>query len=447
MNTDTDMVEVDQREQAQRAVCEQIKQQWKPDAIVNENNADGLAGELSRLRIAHDQLVKDNENYKNEMIELKSIIGELKRNAEAIEAKRQQAPPDMEIPTNETQSAQAQYIGGDVTRLTDLVIKGNAELTANMSYVKEMTNANTFQIDKITKVVEKQAIPNGNEETANEIRNRVKFQNDVQEKHALMKRTTLNTAPPKFKFRLPHLDEYETFKNWKKALADWQAANPTAHEVYKIQECRDNFRNRKQTNPIAQLFWQRFEKVLGDFEKNPYWVPSLDLIVDKLDEDHYKMSDWEIKKREEHLWQNIEKIRFAEGTTKPEAFRYLVRYYERAVSAGVDLDLTDLASKVMKIKYLHAPGLIAKIHSQEFPIPAIETFLIQHEAVMKKLHKIRNIPGLKPVSLDLSGKNRAECYLADECENDAEQYESYENDYYDEYDDYGDEEEYDENEE
>ena len=445
MNTDTDMVEADQREQAQRAVTEQIKQQWKPDAVVSENNADGLASELSRLRIAHDQLAKDNENYKNEMIELKSIIGELKRNAEAIEAKRQHAPPDIEIPTNETQNAQAQYIGGDVTRLTDLVIKGNAELTANMSYVKEMTNANTFQIDKITKVVEKQAIPNGNEETANEIRNRVKFQNDVQEKHALMKRTTLNTAPPKFKFRLPHLDEYETFKNWKKALADWQAANPTAHEVYKIQECRDNFRNRKQTHPVAQLFWQRFEKVLEDFEKNPHWVPNLDLIVDKLNEDHYQMSDWEIKKREEHLWSKIEQIRFAEGTTKPEAFRYLVKYYERAVTAGVDLDLTDLASKVMKIKYLHAPGLMTKIHSQEFSIPAIETFLVQHEAVMKKLNKTRNITGLKPVSLDLSGKNRAECYLADECEDD--QGDAYEYEYEDEYDEYGYEEGYDENEE
>ena len=236
MNTDTDMVEAEQREQVQNAVCEQIKQQWKPDAIVHENNADALAGELTRLRIAHDQLVKANENYKNEMIELRSIVGELKRNAVAVEARRQQAPPNIEIPTDEEQSAQAQYIGGDVTRLTELVMKGNAELTTNMSYVKDMTNANTLQIDKITKVVEKQAIPKGNEETANEIRNRVKFQNDVQEKHALMKRTTLNTAPPKFKFRLPHLDEYETFKNWKKALGDWQAAK--SHGTRSLQNTR-----------------------------------------------------------------------------------------------------------------------------------------------------------------------------------------------------------------
>ena len=116
MSTDATMVEVDPQMQAHNAACEQTKQQWKPPSIVSANNADALAAELTHLRVAHDELVKVNENYKNEMIELRSLVGELKRHAEEVDARRQRAPPPIETPTEQEQQAQANTIGGDVTR-------------------------------------------------------------------------------------------------------------------------------------------------------------------------------------------------------------------------------------------------------------------------------------------------------------------------------------------
>ena len=74
---------------------------------------------------------------------------------------------------------------------------------------------------------------------------------------------------------MPFLDEYETFRAWRKALNDWQAANAGAAEVHKIQERRDQFRVRKENKPNAILFWQRFEKTFENFLFVFFWGPLL----------------------------------------------------------------------------------------------------------------------------------------------------------------------------
>ena len=241
---------------------------WENAPLASQEKIKATSEQMTDLKSAHDELVKENTKYRHDLVELKQIVAGLQADGMQVARKQHlEAPPLTEPVPPEERGQATQSFAENIQQLAQHVVHSNAELGTNVKFVREMTNANATRIDKLVNIVDKQVHAKHEAETAEAIRKRHVFQNTVQETHGVFKRTVLQNPAPKFKYKMPFLDEYETFRAWRKALNDWQAANAGAAEVHKIQECRDQFRVRKENKPNAILFWQRFEKNVRRFRK------------------------------------------------------------------------------------------------------------------------------------------------------------------------------------